>query len=257
MLKYKTVNIVFLGLLISLLFWNWRYNVPIWTVVLLLIIYGVIQVYGAIMVSSQFFVPIRCSGPSRSGAIAITFDDGPLPEKTGKILRILKEHQAQSAFFCIGRRVMENPELVRQIHAEGHILGNHTFSHAGTFDLQSAQAMSDELKAADKAMQRIVELSPRFFRPPYGITNPNLANAILKGGYVTVGWSVRSFDTIIKDKTKLFKRVTKKLRAGDIVLFHDYCDSTIEMLPDFLNHVSNIGLKVVRVDQLLSENAYV
>lgn len=255
-MRYKHVNIVFLCLLAVLLFWNWQDNISLWAIVAMVAGYIAIQTYGAVRVSSQFFVPIRCEGPAGSGAIAVTFDDGPLPGKTEEILGILKEHHAPTAFFCIGHRVEKNPELVRQIHAEGHIIGNHSYSHSGTFDLQSTQKIAGELSAADDAVHRILGLKPHFFRPPYGITNPSLARAVRRGGYVTIGWSVRSFDTIIKDKAKLFNRVTRNLKAGDIVLFHDYCDSTIAMLPDFLNHVAKVGLKVVRVDEMLGEKAY-
>jgi peptidoglycan/xylan/chitin deacetylase (PgdA/CDA1 family) len=99
-------------------------------------------------------------------------------------------------------------------------------------------------------------VKPRFFRPPYGVTNPNLARAIRKGSYVTMGWSVRSFDTITPDTEKLFNRVTKQLKGGDVILFHDYCESTIAILPRLLDHINNIGLKVVRLDELLNEKGY-
>ena len=108
----------------------------------------------------------------------MTFDDGPLPGKTEQILRILREHQAPTAFFCIGNRMEKNPELVKQTHAEGHIIGNHSFSHSSTFDLLSTQKMSGELNAADVAVCDILGFKPRLFRPPYGVTNPNLARAI-------------------------------------------------------------------------------
>ena len=71
-----------------------------------------------------------------------------------------------------------------------------------------------------------------------------------------MGWSVRSLDTVSKDEEKLFNRVTKGLKAGDVILFHDYCDITIRILPKVLNHVSKLGLKVVRLDELMNEKAY-
>jgi peptidoglycan/xylan/chitin deacetylase (PgdA/CDA1 family) len=117
--------------------------------------------------------------------------------------------------------------------------------------------MIEELKKTDHAIEKAICKKPRFFRPPYGVTNPNLAKAIKKGGYITMGWSVRSFDTITKDETKLFERVTQNLKGGDVILLHDYCDSTIRMLPRLLKHIEQIGLKVVRLDVLLNEEAYV
>ena len=99
MLRY-IVNIVFLVLLSLILILNWIYNTHLfWAVIPLIIIYLAIHAYGAFSVSSQFFAPILCHGPEKSGAISITFDDGPLPDKTQKILDILRAHQAPSAFF--------------------------------------------------------------------------------------------------------------------------------------------------------------
>ena len=83
-----------------------------------------------------------------------------------------------------------------------------------------------------------------------------LATAVKRGGFTVVGWSVRSFDTVIKDRAKLLRRVTKSLKAGDVVLFHDFSESTLDILPDFIKHVSEVGLKIVRVDKLLNEKAY-
>ena len=135
MLRYRTVNIVFMCLGVILLFWSWKDSIPLWTGIALIASYVAILAYGSIVVSSQFFLPIRCQGSVQSGAISVTFDDGPLPGKTEEILRILREHQAPTAFFCIGNRMEKNPELVKQTHAEGHIIGNHSFSHSSTFDL--------------------------------------------------------------------------------------------------------------------------
>nr|HPM31138.1 hypothetical protein [Chryseolinea sp.] len=73
----------------------------------------------------------------------------------------------------------------------------------------------------------------------------------------TIGWSVRSFDTVIKDSNTLMKRVTKSLKGGDMILLHDYCDVTIAILPALLDHINKLGLKIVRADELLNERAYV
>lgn len=256
MLKFKTVNILFVVLVTALLAYDWQHSVSVLVYVIIAIGYTALLAYGASVISVQFFMPARFKGSHDSGAIAITFDDGPLPEKTNLILKILQDYDVPAAFFCIGNRVEKNPELLKQIHGAGHVIGNHSFSHGSAFDLQSSAKMMHELKSTDAAIEKAIGMKPRFFRPPYGVTNPNLAKAILRGKYVTVGWSIRSFDTISKDQQKLFNRVTKHLEAGDVILFHDYCDITIQMLPQFLNYVKKIGLKIVRVDQLLHEPAY-
>jgi peptidoglycan/xylan/chitin deacetylase (PgdA/CDA1 family) len=84
-----------------------------------------------------------------------------------------------------------------------------------------------------------------------------LASAIKKTRMINVGWSVRSFDTVIKDKNKLLERVTKKLKGGDIILFHDRCKQTIEILPELLAFITKSGLKVESLDKVIGEKAYV
>jgi hypothetical protein len=83
-----------------------------------------------------------------------------------------------------------------------------------------------------------------------------VARAVRKGRYKTIGWTMRSLDTFIKSPAALMKRVTKSLKAGDVILFHDNSASTLEILPDFFDHVEKLGLKIVRLDELLNEKAY-
>lgn len=257
MLKFRIINIIFILLLLLLIAIDWNNHVSVLLYAMLIIAYLLIVVYGVAVISAQFFIPAVCRGSIRSNAIAITFDDGPLPGKTERILKILNDHHVSAAFFCIGERVEIHSGLLKQIHEAGHLIGNHSYSHSPAFDLQSSGKMLTEIAATDTAIQRHLGIRPRFFRPPYGVTNPNLAKAIRKQNCLTVGWSIRSFDTMIKDKQRLFNRVTKNLKAGDIILFHDYCDVTIEILPDFLTYVKHLGLNITRLDEHLNEKGYV
>jgi peptidoglycan/xylan/chitin deacetylase (PgdA/CDA1 family) len=141
------------------------------------------------------------------------------------------------------------------LHDDGHIVGNHSFYHHWNFDLLSSKKMRAELLQTDDAIKAVLGVQPRYFRPPYGVTNPNLAMAI-GNDYRAIGWSVRSFDTVIKDPVKLMKRVTKNLKGGDIVLFHDHSEVMHKILPDFIKHVELIGLKIVRLDKLIDESPY-
>ncbi len=230
---------------------------PFWIYIILILSYLIIHIAGSIFLSMQFFLPAKFKGRAESNAIAITFDDGPVPGKTEKILEILSQHKIHASFFCIGNRVDDHPALVKRIYNEGHLLANHSYWHGKTFDLQSSLKIEKELMDTDVALKKTIGLTPRFFRPPYGVTNPMVARAVKKRGYETIGWSVRSFDTIIHDSSALMKRVTKSLKAGDMILFHDYCEVTIEILPALLDHINKLGLKIVRVDELLNERAYV
>jgi peptidoglycan/xylan/chitin deacetylase (PgdA/CDA1 family) len=257
MLKNRTVNIIFFLVLLTTVLSDVFGEVSPWTYIPILVIYSAIQVVGSAILSIQFFVPVKFEGDRSQSSVAITFDDGPLPGKTERILDILQTHRAVAAFFCIGYRVNENADLVARIKDEGHVLGNHSYWHAKTFDLQTSEKIAQELRDTDTAIEKHLGRRPRFFRPPYGVTNPMVASAIRKGNYITVGWSLRSFDTMISDPSRLLKKIKQSLKAGDIILFHDQCESTIEILPALLDHISQVGLKIVRVDELLNEKAYV
>jgi peptidoglycan-N-acetylglucosamine deacetylase len=257
MSRYFVVNAVFIVLLVPLLLVEGLgiLHVPVIGYILVVVTYLVIMTAGTVILSWQFFIPVKSSGISQQ-SIAITFDDGPMEGKTEKILEILRKQNIPGAFFCIGNRVDKNPALVKRIHDEGHLIGNHSYWHAATFDLQRAATITQELMDTDTSIYNVIGKKPKFFRPPYGVTNPMVSRAVRQNNYTVIGWSVRSFDTVIKDPQKLFRRITRSLKGGDIVLFHDYSESTLEILPVFLQHVNALGLKIVRVDELLNEKAY-
>ena len=256
MLKGKLITIGFLiALLVSLsgtYLWQWS----VFIAVAVLILFSAVMAYGSMNVDSNFFIKTINQGDTKTNCIAITFDDGPFPENTTRILDILKEKQVESAFFCIGKNVMQSPAVLRRIDEEGHVVGNHTFNHGRFFDLQSSSAMHDELVKTDQIIFNLLGKRTKLFRPPYGVTNPALAKAVRKCSYSTIGWSLRSLDTITKDKHVLWNRITKNLKAGDVVLFHDYCENTIELLPQFIDHAAKNGLKIVRLDVLLNLKPY-
>lgn len=257
MLKFRTINIISIAVLMILLLADRAYDIsPIWYW-LLVVLYSAVVAYGTSVLSAEFFLPVKYKGANNSNSVALTFDDGPIAGKTEEILRILKSHDVKAAFFCIGNRVESNPELTKRIFESGHLIGNHSYWHRATFDLQSGATIGKELDDTDHAIFETIGAKPAFFRPPYGVTNPMVASAVKRGGYKTIGWSIRSFDTVIKDSKVLMERITKSLKGGDVILLHDYSNTTLEILPELLDHIKKVGLKIVRVDQLLNEKAYV
>ena len=256
MLKNRNVNIVFVLIVISIMISDNYSEISVWAYLLVLIVYSLLQAYGSIVLSAQFFVDVKSSGKTNSNQVALTFDDGPVPGKTEVILEILERYNVPASFFCIGNRVKEHPQIVSKIHAKGHVVGNHSYWHGKLFDLQMPSAIAKELDDTSQIIFETLGVKPEFFRPPYGVTNPMVASAIRQGGYKTIGWSVRSLDTVINDSEKLFSKVTAPLKGGDIVLFHDFSDATIQMLPKFIEYIQKSGLRIVRVDELLNEKAY-
>jgi peptidoglycan-N-acetylglucosamine deacetylase len=255
-MTHKKLNILLATVLMMLIFIDWQTPVPFIFYGAIFSIYILINGWGTLFISSNFFLPAKCKAPITSGSVAITFDDGPVAERTERVLEILKKHNAKATFFCIGKNVKEFRALAKQIHDEGHLIGNHSYHHGTLFDLQSTKKMKMELTDTNQIIQQTIGRSPRFFRPPYGITNPMLANAVKELNFVAIGWSVRSFDTIAKEKEKLFTRITKNLKSGDIILLHDRCEITIEILPQLLTYIHQNGLKVEPLDKLLGEKAY-
>ncbi len=196
-------------------------------------------------------MPVVCGFQTREKEIVLSFDDGPLPEYTTRILEILKVHETPAAFFCIGKRVAEHPEILRQVHQQGHIIGNHSFSHHHFFDLWPSKKMLNDLLQMDEAVTSLIAVKPKLFRPPYGVMNPNLRSAIRAGGYIPVGWNMRSFDTVAKDHSVFLKKILDALKPGTIYLFHDSMEITARVLPDFLKEVKSRGYKVRSLDKVL------
>jgi peptidoglycan/xylan/chitin deacetylase (PgdA/CDA1 family) len=256
MLNFRNTNIFFSLLLALAVGYHLRYGMPWYVYLLLFIVYSGLLFYGSYFVFSNFYVNVTCSADTPAREIAISFDDGPALSYTPQVLALLREHQVKAAFFCIGNRIAGNEELLMQLHEEGHVIGNHSYSHHFWFDLFSAKKMSADLKLMDHAMEHITGLKPRLFRPPYGVTNPNLRRAIEKGNYVPVGWNVRSLDTVIKDERTLLEKVLRAIKPGAIVLFHDTSRTTLAILPAFIKQVTAEGYKIVRLDKLLKLEAY-
>lgn len=233
-----------------------EYVLPLWYIGIPLGAFLVIVGIGSATIHSSLFVNSINRGNRKGTRIAITFDDGPHPEHTPAILQILKEFNIKATFFAVGKNIDEHPEIMRRIIAEGHIMGNHTWNHGFWFDLQSAHNMQIELNKTNHIVQQNTGLLPHFFRPPYGVTNPNLAKAIKKTNMASIGWSLRSMDTVIKNEKSLLKRISSKVRAGDIVLFHDTQAGTVSVLKAFLMRCEQKGLQVVPLNELIDKPAY-
>jgi peptidoglycan-N-acetylglucosamine deacetylase len=253
--NFKTNNILFGVLLLLTISLDMLYSLPFYSYLVLLFCYSLILFYGCYFVSSNFFINVICSAKTTQKQIAISFDDGPTAF-TPHILEILKQKNTSATFFCIGNRIIDNELIVNQIHNEGHLIGNHSHSHSFWFDMLSANEMMDDLQQMNRAVQAIIGLRPRLFRPPYGVTNPNLSKAILQNKLIPIGWNIRSMDTVINNHQTLFDRVTKRLENGAIVLFHDTNPTTLSVLPAFIDYATAQGYQIVRLDKLLAIDGY-
>ena len=187
---------------------------------LLLAVYLVIFVLGISVLKLNFFVKATCRGDSTTKRVALTFDDGPDAIATRNLLEVLKHHQIKAAFFPIGIKARDDPEMIKRIDQEGHILGNHTFRHFWWTNFLFSGGLDREMRMAQEAIEAAVGKVPAYFRPPMGLTNPHLRRALKKNGLSAVGWDVRPFDTTASTE-KVIKRVLKKIRNGSIIVLHD------------------------------------
>src|SRR5690606_22218329 len=129
----------------------------------------------------------------------------------------LKKYNARATFFCIGKNIGENPQLFRKIIAQGHTVGNHTYSHSNGFGFFPAQKVREELERTNKLVKKISGLEMKLYRPAFGVTNPNIAKAIQITGLKSIGWSIRSLDTTKSSEGSVLNRITERISKGDII----------------------------------------
>ena len=223
---------------------------------LLLIFYFGVSFIMAFLPCTGFHHPVICHGRTDEKSVSITFDDGPDPVKTLMLLDLLKKHDVQAAFFCIGNKLAGNETLLNKMVDEGHLIGNHSFSHSNWFDLFPTRKMRNELLETDRLIKNITGRSPMFFRPPFGVVNPMVSNALKKMHWQAVCWNIRSLDTVTIDPLKTKGKILGNLKPGAIILLHDHTRFTEHHLDDLLTAIRDAGYRIVALDKLLKMPAY-
>ena len=183
------------------------------------------------------------------GNICLTFDDGPDPIMTPKILDILNTYGIKGTFFLIGKNVLSNKDLVKRISKEGHSIGNHTYYHKPTFSMSCKKKITKDIKKTTQVLEQITSKKIKYFRPPFGITNPNIKIVLKKLNLESVGWGIRSLDTVTSDSIKLYNKVKKGIDKGEsIILFHDRCESTLAILEKIIIYCLDKDLKFITIN---------
>jgi len=176
--------------------------------------------------------------PSKSKKLFLTFDDGPHPVITSKVLNILDEYNAKATFFCVGENVKNHPEIYNEILIKGHQTGNHTYNHLKGWN----STTKNYLESIQKCNQLV---NSDLFRPPHGRVSYHQIKALKKEGYRIIMWSVLTRDYNKRaDKNGLLKRAIHKTRPGSIIVFHDSEkaeDNLLYLLPKFLDHYTRKG----------------
>jgi peptidoglycan/xylan/chitin deacetylase (PgdA/CDA1 family) len=182
---------------------------------------GTFAGFHAYLPKSQLYGRTFFGTPGRGKKIALTFDDGPNPACTPALLDVLAQHNVRATFFMIGRFVRQQPELARRILAAGHEVGNHTYSHPN-LSLSSASKTRQELADCESALKDAgVGNTCGLFRPPFGARRPASFLIARELGLKPIQWSVTSFDWNAPSAERIQQNVEKRLRGGDVILFHD------------------------------------
>ena len=191
-----------------------------------------------------FFLPVISRRKTGRRAVALTFDDGPDPDVTLRLLELLRRHGVPATFFVAGARVERNPGLIREILSRGHTLGNHSYHHDPLLMLRSRAKLREEVARTQDVLSDFT-VRPLTFRPPVGITNPRLPGVLKELGMYCVTFSCRAFDRGNRRIAGLAEIILKKVRPGDIILLHDVAPKGGEGIGEWLAEMEGIvsGLK--------------
>jgi len=159
-------------------------------------------------------------GDRSSNHVYMTFDDGPDPKWTPKVLDILKKHHIKATFFLLGERANRYPEIVRRIQNEGHEIGSHTYTHSDGYNADD-QKIRDELIRTDKTIKKITGSPPKYFRPPFGFFNYRYFRIAEDLGYKIILWSFDVGDWNNLSAEELTNKLTSQAMGGSIILLHD------------------------------------
>ncbi len=255
MLTFNRTNTFLFACLLTLNLLHFVTHVSGWWYLVLGLVYMLIINIGSFRVDSNFHFPVICKNPTVKDGVVLSFDDGPDAETTPLVLDVLKKHNAKAVFFLIGKKAEEQPELVKRIIQEGHTLANHTYGHSYYFDFFPAFKMLKEFMKSQAVIFDITGKKIRWFRPPYGVTNPMMKKALKKSGFIPIGWSVRSLDTVIKDPDGVMDRM-KKTKGGDILLMHDIRKDMPAIVERILIMLAEKKLQVVLPEIIIGTPPY-
>lgn len=188
--------------------------------------------------------------PRSDKVIALTFDDGPWPRYTKEVLQVLASRNVKATFFMIGREVQQRPELVREVHNAGHVIGNHSWDHA-----RKPRNPADEIVRTDAAIKKAIGVESTLFRPPYGQMKNGMATHAMRKGQCVVIWSADSSDWKRATAGSIAERILQQARPGGIALFHDgggARGSTVAALPRIIDTLRDRGYRFVTIPQLLA-----
>jgi peptidoglycan/xylan/chitin deacetylase (PgdA/CDA1 family) len=203
------------------------------------------------------YPPGLWEGPSDRRWVSLTFDDGPDPEMTLRILEALRRAQAPGTFFLVGNRAEEAPDLVRRIQGEGHEIGNHTWNHKPL--LGPYGSPHQQLSRTEELLERLAPGSPRIFRPPFGAIGPGGSRALARQGLLPVYWSVVPADWDPLTPEQVSSRVLSQVHPGAVVVLHGgrtWHAGTAYGLERLVEEIRARDYELVPVSRMLAASGY-
>jgi peptidoglycan/xylan/chitin deacetylase (PgdA/CDA1 family) len=192
------------------------------------------------------------SGPGFGNRIAITFDDGPNPGITDKVLEELKKRDLRSTFFVIGKRVSENPTLAKKIVEEGHEIANHSYTHPALGKM-SDEAVREEISKTQEIIEKTTGQRPVWFRPPYGSFRRSQGHLALQFGLGVALWSVDPRDWARPGEDKIVHIVSSSTQAGAIILLHDLHQQTANCCGRILDNLLEQDFQFTNISGFLGQ----
>lgn len=185
--------------------------------------------------------------PQKTGEIALTFDDGPHPVQTKRLLDGLRERKVKATFFLMGQNIEGNEEVVKQMQKDGHLIGNHSYRHV-QLTKAGESAVCEAIEQTERIISEITGERPEYLRPPYGDWNESLECRL---DLTPVFWSVDSLDWKLQNTEKIVDKVLKNIEDGDIVLMHDIFPTSVDAALRIIDELQEQGYSFVTVEELM------
>jgi peptidoglycan/xylan/chitin deacetylase (PgdA/CDA1 family) len=181
--------------------------------------------------------------------IALTFDDGP-GQYAGTLLDTLKKYDAKATFFLEGQYVKSRPAYVKRMHAEGHELGNHSYTHPD-FTKSDAGVIRSEIKKTQDAVKKAAGVEPKLLRPPYGLADVQVSDVAAEFGMPMILWTAGSHDWDTKNVEAIKKKTLEVAERDGIILMHDWVKQTVDAMPSIIKSLQAKGYHLVTVSDIV------
>jgi peptidoglycan/xylan/chitin deacetylase (PgdA/CDA1 family) len=188
-------------------------------------------------------------GNPRIKAVALTFDDGPHPWSTKKLLAVLKKHKIKATFFVVGKMCQQYPQLLKAIYDDGHLIANHTYNHKNLLKLTQKE-IDEEWRLGNNTIRTVLGIKPDFCRPPGGNFDYIVVESAKKRGLTTVLWTDDPGDYAEPGEDAIMGKFLDYLDDGGIILLHDGPQQTIDVLPEMITILKERGYKFQTMDEM-------